>query len=121
MVVLDNCLGIWLGDPAKRQRKNRNRMQIAADILEVAKDLSHKTRIMYQANLSSELLRKYLDALTKSGLLHAPEKGKKLFVITEKGHRFLEQFYELRHYSEIVESKRRALERDLAQVGSGLQ
>jgi predicted transcriptional regulator len=89
-------------------------LEIAVDILEVAKSGSHKTRIMYQANLSFELLRKYLDYLTRAGLLRAGEREARVFVTTAKGHRFLEEFYELRRYSEIVESKRLSLERDLA-------
>jgi predicted transcriptional regulator len=87
------------------------------DILEIAKGSSHKTRIMYRANLSYGLLRKYLGSLTRSGLLDVREQGKRLFVTTKKGRRFVEEFQELLHHSEIAEAKRRALERELGQVG----
>lgn len=97
----------------KPQRKNRSRLQIVADILQVAKNGSNKTRIMYQANLSFELLRRYVDFLKRSGLLQTVDRDGKSYVTTEKGHRFLEEYDELRRYSEIVESKRHALEHDL--------
>lgn len=68
---------------------------------------------MYQANLSFELLRRYVDFLKRSGLLQTVDRDGKSYVTTEKGHRFLEEYDELRRYSEIVESKRHALEHDL--------
>lgn len=113
--LVNDYLGNYLTDHAKPQRKNRSRLQIAVDILMVTKDGSNKTRIMYQANLSFELLRRYLDFLTRSGLLKTV-RNEKSYVTTEKGYAFLEEYHEFQRYSEIVETKRRTLERDLEAI-----
>lgn len=68
---------------------------------------------MYQANLSFALLRRYLSFLTNSGLLKTSDGKENSYVTTDKGHAFLDEFQEFQRYSELVESKRRALERDL--------
>jgi len=99
---------------ATGRRQYRSRIQIAADILEIARDGSRKTRIMYQGNLSFDLLQKYLDMLVNFGLLEVRGGSEKGFVATEKGRRFLEDYRELQKYSEIASSKKRALESTLA-------
>ena len=101
-------------DMGAGRRQYRNRTQIAANILEIAREGSRKTRIMYLGNLSFDLLEKYLDLLENHGLIEMRKGGDRTYVATEKGRRFLEDFYELQKYSEIVEGKRRALERSLA-------
>jgi len=99
---------------ATARRQYRSRIQIAADILKIAKDGSRKTRIMYQGNLSFDLLQKYLDLLVNFDLLEIGGGAEKNYVATEKGQRFLEDYRELRKYSEMAESKKRALETSLA-------
>lgn len=94
----------------KHVRKNRDRFQIAADILEIAKDGSGKTHIMYGANLSFKILRKYLDILTRSELLKVQERAERPYLTSEKGRRFIEEFHELQRNSEIVNATRRGLE-----------
>jgi len=89
-------------------------MEIAANILEIARNGSRKTRIMYLGNLSFDLLQKYLDKLVNLGLLETRTGDEKTYVATEKGRRFLEDFHELQKHAEVVESKKRALERTLA-------
>jgi len=96
------------------KRQYRSRIQIAADILEIAKNGSRKTRIMYLGNLSFDLLQKYLDMLVNFGLLEVRGGTEKSYVATEKGQRFLEDCHELQKYSEMAQSKRRALEASLA-------
>ena len=96
------------------KRQYRNRIQIAADILEIAKAGSRKTKIMYLGNLSFDLLQKYLDLLVNFDLLEIGGGAEKNYVATEKGQRFLEDYRELRKYSEMAESKKRALETSLA-------
>jgi predicted transcriptional regulator len=51
------------------KRQYRSRIQIAADILEIAKAGSRKTKIMYLGNLSFDLLQKYLEMLVDFDLL----------------------------------------------------
>jgi predicted transcriptional regulator len=100
--------------PNLPRRPYRNRMEIAAGILEIAKNGSRKTRIMYLGNLSFDLLQKYLDMLVKLGLLQMRNEKEKIYVATEKGRQFLEDFSELQKHSEVVEAKRRTLERSLS-------
>jgi predicted transcriptional regulator len=97
---------------ATARRQYRSRIQIAADILKIAKDGSRKTRIMYQGNLSFDLLQKYLDMLVNFGLLEV-RGSEKSYIATEKGRRFLEDYRELQKYSEMVEVKRHSLESSL--------
>jgi len=96
------------------KRQYRSRIQIAADILEIAKNGSRKTKIMYLGNLSFDLLRKYLDMLVNYDLIEVRGDSEKSYVATEKGQRFLEDYRELQKYSEMAESKKRALETTLA-------
>jgi predicted transcriptional regulator len=92
------------------RRPYRNRMEIAADILEISKNGSRKTRIMYLGNLSFDLLQKYLDMLVNLGLLEIRSGEERMYVATEKGRAFLENFNELQKHAEVVETKKRALE-----------
>jgi predicted transcriptional regulator len=89
-------------------------MEIAAGILDIARNGSRKTRIMYLGNLSFDLLQKYLGMLVKLGLLETRSGPEKTYVATEKGHRFLDDFNDLQKHAEVVEAKKRALERSLA-------
>ena len=99
----------------RTKRQYRSKIQIAADILEVAKDGSRKTRIMYLGNLSFDLLEKYLDLLVNFGLLEFQIGGQreKTYVATEKGRRFLDDFRELQEHSRMAEAKKRVLEASL--------
>jgi predicted transcriptional regulator len=103
-----------LMDGGKRQY--RNRLQIAADIIEIAKNGSRKTRIMYLGNLSFELLHRYLEMLVNFGLIQTRDGDSSTYVATEKGLQFLERYTELRRYSELAESKKRELERSLTSM-----
>jgi predicted transcriptional regulator len=96
------------------RRPYRNKMEIAAGILEIAKTGSRKTRIMYLGNLSFDLLQKYLDMLVRLGLLSMRNGDEKIYVATEKGREFLEDFNELQKHSEVVDAKKRALEKSLS-------
>jgi predicted transcriptional regulator len=89
-------------------------MEIAANILEIAKNGSRKTRIMYLGNLSFDLLQKYLNMLVDYALIEIRQGKESTYQATEKGLRFLEDFYELQKHSEIAETKKRALEQSLA-------
>lgn len=99
---------------AKTKRQYRSRIQIAADIIEIARSGSRKTRIMYLGNLSFDLLQKYLDMLVNFGLIEVQGESEVKYVATEKGRQFLEDFNELQKYSEIADTKKRSLERSLA-------
>jgi len=95
-------------------RKNRNRLEITQDILEIARDGVRKTRIMHTANLSFKLLQKYVNALVRAGLLKVREgEKKKTYKTSEKGLQFLREFEALEEYAIIVATKRYRLDRML--------
>ena len=72
-------------------KKYRNRLQIVAEILEIAKAGAKKTHIMYRANLSYSLLCKYLKDIVDCGLVKVDREES--FVVAPKGEKFLEKFH----------------------------
>lgn len=81
--------------------KYRSRTEIAAMILQSARNGATKTKIMYKAFLSYTQLKEYLRFLEKSNLLKY-EEGTQLYKITDKGRHFLHAYDEI---SELVSSK----------------
>jgi len=86
IVVLDNSFS-----QVSFLSKYRNRLEIIADILNIAKDGARKTQIMYKGNLSYKLLTRYLREVVISGLVHVRENAKS-YELTEKGQAFLRHF-----------------------------
>ena len=64
----------------------RRRFEIIGAILSVAEKGAKKTKIMYVANLSYRLLKKYLEETMKIGLIQLKDDK---FQLTEKGRVFL--------------------------------
>jgi len=91
------------------RRRNRNKMEIVADILRVAVPGARKTHIMYGANLSFEQLEKYLNVLLGRGLLDN-ETGEGEYKTTETGMAYLRDFKDYRKHQETFEDKKRLLE-----------
>ena len=83
----------WITDtPSKR----RDKLGIIAEILEIAKDGTLKTQIMYKANLSFVQLTEYLEYMLKTCLLDKLDVNRKeVYVATEKGLDFLQRHVEL--------------------------
>lgn len=83
--------GLSSGPIPLGKRKNRNRIEIGASILQVASEGARKTRIMYGANLSYRQLKRYLQLLTTRGLLagNGPNAGYKT---THRGITYLRQY-----------------------------
>ena len=96
----------------KHKRQYRDRIEITANILEIAKDGSRKTRIMYLGNLSFDLVQKYLSQLEQLNLVEVKDTpgGEKMYFITAKGERFLSDFRELQKHAEIADTKKQILE-----------
>jgi predicted transcriptional regulator len=73
---------------AERSRSRRRvRQDIILAILQIAKDGTKKTNIMYKAKLSFSQLRSYLEALKKAGYI-SEESG--IWKTTEKGLQVIE-------------------------------
>ena len=76
--------------------KRRDKLCIIAEILEIAKEGTLKTQIMYKANLSFTQLNDYLKFLLKTALLKKfVSKEKVVYAVTEKALDFLQRYYEL--------------------------
>jgi len=98
------------------KRQYRSTIEIIANILEVAKEGSRKTRIMYLGNLSFDLVQRYLKQLERLGLIEVKttSNDERIYTMTPKGQQFLADFYELQKHTEIAEGKRQVLERVLS-------
>ena len=80
----------------KNQRKRRDRLYIIAEILEIAKEGTLKTQIMYKANLSFSQLNEYLNFLVSLNLLECKQTGgKTVYKTTEKGIKYLDNYKEI--------------------------
>jgi|BEDMetMinimDraft_2_1075160.scaffolds.fasta_scaffold00645_3 predicted transcriptional regulator len=72
--------------------RRRDRYELIGDILESVRQGSRKTRLMYTANLSFELVNKYIAFLEDRGLI---SKRGDTYFLTERGRSTLEK---LRRY-----------------------
>ncbi|MHB1908348.1 MAG: winged helix-turn-helix domain-containing protein [Nitrososphaerales archaeon] len=78
--------------------KNRNRMEIVANLLTIAKSGALKTHLMYRANLSYLMVSEYLGFLSSAELIkeRVDEDGAvKLYQTTPKGLKYLEVYESL--------------------------
>jgi predicted transcriptional regulator len=82
----------------------RDRLDIIADILEVANRNAKKTQIMYQANLSYKVLQKYLTEMAKATLLEFQE-SKQNYLVTQKGKEFMQTYREYYKNSKSIEKR----------------
>jgi len=70
--------------------KNRDKLEIVRDVLSAALGKEKKTRIMYQANLSYQLMEKYLTNLLETGLVVCMDGTS--YMVTKKGKEFLQMY-----------------------------
>ena len=76
--------------------KRRDKLYIIAEILEIARDGTLKTQVMYRANLSFTQLNDYLDFMLKTCLLERNEiNAKDVYRATDKGLDFLQRYREI--------------------------
>ena len=94
----------------------RGRLDIIADILNVASRDAKKTQIMYQANLSYKVLQRYLADVARAELISF-EVARHCYSLTDKGREFLavyEKYAKTNRYVEKrlddVATKRKTLE-----------
>ncbi len=86
--------------------KRRDKLCIIAEILEIAKEGTLKTQIMYKANLSFAQLNDYLKFMLTIKLIQKLEnKGKEIYLATEKGLDFLQRQCELNELLKLDEDK----------------
>ena len=83
----------WGSDPSA---KRRDKLYIMAEILEIAKEGTLKTQIMYRANLSFTQLNDYLQFMLRINLLDKnAQNDKDIYTATEKGVEFLQRYREI--------------------------
>lgn len=76
--------------------KRRDRLFIIAEILEIAREGTLKTQIMYRANLSFTQLNDYLRFMLKIKLLDKiMQNDKEMYKATEKGLDFVQRYHEI--------------------------
>lgn len=98
-------LNSWI---AEKTSKRRDKLCIIAEILEISKDGTLKTQIMYRANLSFAQLNDYLKFMLKIKLIQKiVQQGKEIYVATEKGLDFLRRQCELTELLKTEEEKPR--------------
>lgn len=76
----------------KKKRKRRSRQEIICDVLQACKNFHKPTKIMYQANLSWNLLIKMLEYLMSENFIEkktntdtTDKRGRDRYYITSKG------------------------------------
>ena len=77
----------------KSFKERRGKLEIIADILLVARRGAKKTAIVYNANLNSDRVGKYLLYLEEKGLIEHTNDGYKT---TEKGKEFLRDYQKMK-------------------------
>jgi len=83
----------WGSNPGS---KRRDKLYIVAEILEIARDGSLKTQIMYRANLSFTQLNDYLRFMLKINLLERVlQNDREIYRATAKGLDFLQRYREI--------------------------
>lgn len=78
--------------------KNRNRMEIVSNILDIARNGALKTHLMYKANLSYMVVTQYLSFLIRAGLIEeifTDDGPTRLYKTSPKGFRYLEVYQDL--------------------------
>jgi len=86
-------MNVWGSNPSA---KRRDKLYIIAEILEIARDGTLKTQIMYRANLSFTQLNDYLKFMINGKLLDkVSQNDKDIYKASEKGMDFLVRYREL--------------------------
>jgi len=83
------------------KNKNRTRLGIVSQLLEIAKEDCYKTHLMFGANLSFRVVSRYIDLLVSEDLLK--ESGgdghsHRSYRISDRGLVFLETYYLLESF-----------------------
>jgi len=83
-----------------KRTRSRNRLDIMAEILEIARTQPVlRTQIMYKANLSFLQLKKYTSIMLELKLLELiqdKDSNRRAYIIADKGLKFLSCVHELR-------------------------
>ena len=82
----------------------RGRIDIIADILQVAETHVRKTQIMYRANLSYTVLQRYLAELTEASLIEYKDDIQ-CYILTDKGREYIVLYKEYSKANKHIEKR----------------
>lgn len=82
----------------------RSDIEISADILKVAVNGAKKSHIIYKANLNFKIGKKYINRLINSGLMIGPLGRDRVFLTTEKGVEYINQYEGLKNYMNYLDT-----------------
>jgi predicted transcriptional regulator len=77
----------------------RDRLQIIAEILHIARKGAKKTHIVYKANLNHALLEDYLQTLEEQGLISKNADPMHNVQTTQRGIQFVEYYRTLKAFA----------------------
>lgn len=95
-------------EESHEQFGNRTRVEILGSILKVAGSGTLKTHIMYKANLSYEMLQRYLKMLLEAGLVEGSTFDG-YYRASPKGVTFVRDYEDFKRVGELYESKKSSL------------
>ena len=82
----------------------RTKLDIVYDMLRAIEDKGGKiipTHLLYKSNLSHQRMKLYLDELKQRNLIAEGEsKGKKVYELTDEGRRFIQNFKQMKQFTE---------------------
>lgn len=84
--------------------ERRNKIDIIYDMLRVTNDKGGKilpTHLLYKSNLSHQRMKGYVEELKGKKLIEeVKENTKTFFLITDAGRRFLQQYHQLKEFTD---------------------
>ena len=97
-------------------RRNRTHEAIIEEILFSATDGARQTKIMYDASLSYDQVKKYIFRLLKSGMLRREDNGK-IYHTTDLGVKFRRAYEDFKRIERNYHSTRESLAGILSNAG----
>ena len=84
--------------------ERRNKIDIIYDMLRVTNDRGGRilpTHLLYKSNLSHQRMKGYVQELKEKKLIEVmQERSKTFFIITDAGRKFLQQYHQLKEFTE---------------------
>jgi predicted transcriptional regulator len=84
--------------------ERRSQLEIVYDMLKAIQDKGGKikpTHLLYKSNLSHKRMKGYVEDLEKKGFMHSEAAGEKsMYVITEKGLKFLQEYQKVKEFTD---------------------
>jgi len=82
----------------------RNKIDIVYDLLKAISEKGGKikpTHLLYKSNLSHKRMKIYLEELMSKKLIEeGKEKGKTMYVLTDEGFKFIQNYQQLKNFTE---------------------